>query len=368
MIGVYISFPFCAQKCSYCNFASGVFSRELRKRYTRALKKELLAAKYPSAPETLYIGGGTPSLLEPEELETILSALPQREWREATMEAAPGTLTPERVRGWKRLGINRVSLGVQSFVPEVARAAGRRHTPEVVCEEIGLLRAEGIVRFNVDLIAGLARQSEASWREDFTWAERVEAKHVSVYMLEVDDESRLGAELREGGSRYGAETVPDDDRIASFYEEAVETLRAHGVERYEISNFAAPGEESAHNLKYWSLRPYLGFGADAHSFDGRRRWGNVSSPAEYADRIEAGQSIRVDEETVEGARKLEDFLLTGLRRREGLLLSAARRAALAEPLARLGQRGWLRVSAAGRVRLTDDGILFSNEVFGELTA
>ncbi|MCB1021798.1 MAG: radical SAM protein [Acidobacteria bacterium] len=184
MLGVYLSFPFCRQKCTYCNFASGVFADKLRRRYAPALARELAAADLSRA-ETLYLGGGTPSLMSAEEWTIVGEALGRREWAEATLETSPGDVTPERAALWASWGVDRVSLGVQSFDPRVAAAAGRKHTPEQVRDEIAVLARAGIRRVNVDLIAGLAHQNEANWLDSLAWAERLGVEHVSVYMLEV---------------------------------------------------------------------------------------------------------------------------------------------------------------------------------------
>src|SRR5438067_6210321 len=264
--GIYISWPFCAQKCTYCNFASGVLPRELEVRYADALLREIAVHNWAWTPDTLFIGGGTPSAMETEYLERLLAALPGAPWREATIEAAPGTLTAERVDAWRRAGINRVSLGVQSFIKSELARTGRKHDAAVVERDVALLRSNGIENINIDLIAGLPGQTEESWAESLSALLRLAPPHVSVYMLEVDDDSRLGAEILLGGKRYGALDVPSEDRIAGFYETAVDLLESHGIHRYEISNFARAGAESIHNLKYWKRQPYIGFGADAHSF------------------------------------------------------------------------------------------------------
>ena len=365
MTGVYISFPFCRQKCTYCNFASGVFPESLVGPYVEALVAEIGEADYPSAPDTLYLGGGTPSLMKPKDLEAVLRGFPVRSWREATIEASPGTVTADLAAGWARLGITRVSLGVQSFVPKEAAAAGRKHTPEQVADEVSLLRRHGIRRINVDLIAGLAHQTEAGWRTSLDWVERLEPDHVSVYMLEVDDESRLGGELRAGGPRYGAEAVPGEQQITEFYLTAVERLQSLSLSRYEISNFARPGAESLHNLKYWTMQPYLGFGADAHSFDGQRRWGNVASPTEYVARRQRGETTRRFVEALDDRRRIEERFITGLRRLDGLATTPAEREIFERPLADLRAKGWVRLDEDRQLRLTDQGVLFSDEVFGE---
>ena len=188
-------------------------------------------------------------------------------------------------------GINRVSLGVQSFVRQEIAATGRKHTAETVVSDLEMLREAGIANFNIDLIAGLAGQTIASWRESLDWIEKLSPPHVSVYMLEIDDDSRLGREKLLGGVRYGAANLPSESETADMYEFAVERLEGLGIRRYEISNFARPGFESIHNLKYWRLEPYIGFGADAHSFDGTLRWQNVESPADYVARAPRMESI-----------------------------------------------------------------------------
>ena len=370
MPGIYISFPFCRQKCTYCNFASGVFSEQLIGDYLEALQTEIRAAEIPREADTLYLGGGTPSLLDVSQLGRLLEAVGERTpvnhtWTEATIEASPGSITPEKAAGWVRLGINRVSLGVQSFVPEVAAASGRKHTPDDVAKEIQILAAEGVSNINLDLIAGLARQTPQSWGTSLNWVERLQPPHVSLYMLEIDDDSHLGAELRKGGSRYGAGLVPSDDEIGDFYLQGVERLGQMNISRYEISNFARPGSESRHNLKYWNMEPYWGFGADAHSFDGKRRWGNLASPAEYVAAWRAGSSVRAEVEPVDADRWTQDRFITGLRQMAGIQPSNSELEQFRAPLLRLQERGWLTNTDGGRYRLTADGVMFSNEVFQE---
>jgi len=302
-------------------------------------------------PETVYLGGGTPSQLAGEALGSILEAIPGREWMEATIEAAPGGLSAEKIAAWRTAGINRVSLGVQSFVQKELARTGRRHTAEIVEQEIALLRSAGIESISVDLIAGLPGQTEASWAQSLDWVDRLGVPHVSVYMLEVDEDSRLGRELLVLGSRYGAGDVPGEDAIADFYETAVERLARVGIERYEISNFARAGFESRHNLKYWKREPYLGFGADAHSFDGTQRWQNPESAADYV--AGPGAIERVAAEPIS-----ESFFL-GLRLREGIVSGG-----FTDVVERFVQDGLLE-RAGERVRLTSRGVLLSNEVFAE---
>jgi oxygen-independent coproporphyrinogen-3 oxidase len=355
--GVYLSYPFCAQKCTYCNFASGVLPRELEDRYVHALKKEIRACQWPWAPETVYLGGGTPSMLEPARLAAILHAIPGHPWSEATIEVAPGAITPEKARAWRHAGINRASLGVQSFVENEIRRTGRRHTAEIVAQEIDILRGEGIANFNIDLIAGLAGQTHDSWQQSLEWVSRLDPPHVSIYMLEVDEDSRLGREMLLGGVRYGAADTPDDDTVAAFYEEAVAWLHALGIRRYEISNFARPGFESSHNLKYWKLEPYIGFGADAHSFDGRLRTQNPESVQDYLSGAPAIPTPATSGE----------YLFIGLRLLDGVRPTPDDWRRHEQAISRFLSLGLLD-SSDGILRLTDRGVLLSNEVFQEFLA
>ncbi len=364
--GIYLSVPFCAQKCTYCNFRSGVFPRPLLEGYLRCLAEEIREAD-PQGGGTLYWGGGSPSLLDPDEFRELAGALPSAGWLEATIEVAPGEASLERIRAWARSGVNRVSLGVQSFVPSVARAAGRRHVPETVRSELAALADAGIRNASLDLIAGLARQTPTTWRQSLEWVAKLEVDHVSVYMLEADDDSRLGRELRTGGRRYGADRVPGDDEILDLYLFAVGRLRELGYERYEVSNFARPGRRSRHNLKYWRMEPYLGFGSDAHSFDGSRRWSNVPTAPAYVQRMSRGDAPRAACEALGPERLLEDRVLTGLRVQEGVRLCPEEWSRLEPRIGPLVERGWLRASERS-LRLTDRGVLFADAAVAELLA
>lgn len=364
MAGIYISWPFCAQKCTYCNFASGVQPKHLEASYVDALVAEIAAHPWQWQPETLYLGGGTPSAMDSVALARIAAALPAQLWLEATMEAAPGTLTAERIAEWRRAGINRVSLGVQSFVKAELARTGRRHDAAVVERDVALLRAGGLENFNLDLIAGLPGQTEAGWRESLAAVERLAPPHVSLYMLEVDEDSRLGSEMLLGGTRYGASDVPGDDRIASFYELGVSELQRSGIERYEISNFARPGAESLHNLKYWRREPYVGFGADAHSFDGLLRWQNTETAADYLSCWQRGDPFR--SETTPASAYEEKFFV-GLRLTEGVLADASDWARYGAAFDRFLSGGVME-RHQGRLRLTPRGIMISNEIFEEFVS
>src|ERR1051326_8832798 len=276
--GLYISVPFCRSKCTYCNFASGVFSAAQMGRYVerviedmRALRTYVtqLGAAIPETVDSIYLGGGTPSLLPAEELKKLFFALRQEfnvlPNAEITVECAPGTLSDEIIQALVTRGVNRVSLGVQSFVDKEAASVARLHTREKTLNNIERLPQAGIGNINVDLIAGLPHQTRESWEYSLEQAIASGVPHASVYMLEIDEDSRLGRELIAGGTKYHAHFVPDDDLTAEFYEIACDRLHAAGIEQYEISNFARRGFESQHNLKYWTRQPYLGLGLDAHS-------------------------------------------------------------------------------------------------------
>ena len=277
-LGIYISVPFCKTKCSYCNFASGVFSKTVFSRYVDRVCQDIesfeqtaaeMGGVFEKAADSVYLGGGTPTLLEPAQLRRVFASIRKKfavtPGAEITVECAPGTLTPEVIETLIDCGVNRVSLGVQSFIDEEASSVARLHTRKITLEEIDRLRGAGITNINIDLIAGLPHQTEESWQESVRQTIETGVPHVSVYMLEVDEDSRLGREVMAGGTRYHAHFVPDDDLTVTLYETACRELNAADIPQYEISNFARPGFESRHNLKYWTRQPYAGFGVDAHS-------------------------------------------------------------------------------------------------------
>jgi oxygen-independent coproporphyrinogen-3 oxidase len=296
-LGLYISVPFCRTKCSYCNFASDVFSKSAYESYVARVIEDIsgsqqlaseLGCAFDEKVDSIYLGGGTPSILGESQLLRIFDAVRAQftltRDAEITVECAPGTLTPSLIETLLKCGVNRASLGVQSFVDQEAQSVGRLHKRSTVLEETSRLREAGLNNINIDLIAGLPHQTGESWT--FSLAETIAlgAPHVSVYMLEVDEDSRLGRELIAGGTRYHAHFVPDDEATADFYSQACETLNAAGVAQYEISNFARPGAESRHNLKYWTRQPYLGFGIDAHSMLPARGDGTSAAKAANENR------------------------------------------------------------------------------------
>ena len=277
-LGLYISVPFCRSKCSYCNFASDVFSSAIFRRYIDRLCADVarsaeiaehMGAVFERPADSVYFGGGTPTVLDIAELQRLFVTISQnfdvQPGSEITVECAPGTLTPALLDLLPRCGVNRVSLGAQSFIDQESRSVGRLHTRTTVIDDIARLRGAGIENINIDLIAGLPHQNLESWNLSLSHVIDSGVPHVSVYMLEIDEDSRLGRELIAGGTRYHAHFVPDEDVTADLYEIACERLDNAGVRQYEISNFARTGHESRHNLKYWKRQPYLGFGVDAHS-------------------------------------------------------------------------------------------------------
>jgi oxygen-independent coproporphyrinogen-3 oxidase len=384
-LGLYISVPFCRTKCTFCNFASGVFSRELFDRYIHYVSADIanseqlagnMGAQIDRAVDSIYLGGGTPSVLAPDQLESLFHSIRENFTvtpdAEVTVECAPGTLTSEIISSLVRCGVNRVSLGVQSFVDQESRAVGRLHTRDITLADIANLRAAGISEISIDLIAGLPHQTAASWRYSLAETVATEVPHVSVYMLEVDDESRLGRELIAGGTRYHAHFVPNDDTTADFYLEACATLNAAGIHQYEISNFSRNGHASRHNLKYWLRQPYLGFGVDAHSMLPARQPGQPHAAVRFAssDDLDAllANAPRTRTEVDEPAA-IEEAWFLGLRLNRGIELlemheefgiDAVER--YREPIAELVEADLLSIDD-GFVRLTDRGRLLSNEVF-----
>jgi oxygen-independent coproporphyrinogen III oxidase len=395
-LGIYVSVPFCRSKCTYCNFASGVYPAAEHGRYVERLIADLegasarakrMGVELPRRVDTVYLGGGTPSLLEPELIARLFAAM-RREFEidagaEITMECAPGQLADSTLQAMASAGVNRVSLGVQSFVDREAAVSGRLHKRADVFEDLRRLRAAGIENLNVDLIAGLAEQTLASWNESLDALIESGVPHASVYMLEVDEDSRLGREMLAGGARYHAGLVPTDDAIARMYETAIERLGAAGLEQYEISNFGRPGFCSLHNLRYWQRRPYLGVGLDASSmlrashgseeFAGDRgavlRSNTTSDLKAYLAGEPGHETSRVSK-----AEQHEEAWFLGLRLNAGVEIEAVERefgADLLHPALEAAERladDGLVIDEAGTVRLTRRGRLLANEVFEQFVS
>jgi oxygen-independent coproporphyrinogen III oxidase len=385
MLGIYVQVPFCQTKCTYCNFHTGVVSSARFGPYVDAVCGEIVghrglceaagialpAGLADAVVDTVYIGGGTPSLLEAGHLRRIVDAIRGNfvaELREVTLEADPETVTEEKAAVWVAAGINRVSFGVQSFCDEELKAAGRMHRRVDVYRAAAILREAGIANISFDLIAGLPKQTRATWRESLDSLVELAPEHVSVYLLEVDEGSRLGSELLRGGNRYSAGDVPGDDEMAEFYETACTVLYAAGYQHYEISNWAKPGFASRHNLKYWRREPYLGFGAGAHSFSGVERWANAHDAAGYVSAITAGRLPAEQHEVLTAESALEEELFLGLRQLEGIDVGRIEReygVSLDSRFERLTSAGLVERDGS-LVRLAPGRVSVSNEVFVEL--
>jgi oxygen-independent coproporphyrinogen III oxidase len=384
-LGIYIQVPFCQTKCTYCNFHTGVVSSARFAPYVDAVCNEIQnhQAFYESAGvrlpgecndalvDTVYLGGGTPSLLDPAHLRRLLETIRNSfatELVEVTLEADPETVEHGNADAWVRAGIDRVSFGVQSFSDQELIAAGRMHRRADVYRAAPILRAAGVRKISFDLIAGLAFQTRESWSKSLEELAALSPEHVSIYLLEVDEDSRLGAEVLNGGSRYSAGELPTDDEMAEFYETACAFLDAAGYGHYEISNWAKPGFESRHNLKYWRRQPYLGFGAGAHSFSGTERWANAHDASGYVAAIQAVRLPIEQHELITEEKALEEELFLGLRQLGGIdiaRIEARYGVSIANKFDPLAAAGLVERSG-DIVRLAPKKLSVSNEVFVDL--
>jgi oxygen-independent coproporphyrinogen III oxidase len=408
-LGIYVSVPFCRTKCSYCNFASDVFSGAVFNRYVdrvcsdienSAAIAENMGGDFERDVDSIYLGGGTPTILDSQQLQRIFVTIRQnfrlQSKAEITVECAPGTLSEAIIEALQQCGVNRVSLGVQSFIDQESAAVGRLHKQANIAADLSRLRSAGISNINIDLIAGLPHQTAESW--EFSLNETIDSgvPHASVYMLEIDEDSRLGRELIAGGTRYHAHSVPDEDLTADLYLVACDRLNAADLEQYEISNFARHGFESRHNLKYWTRLPYLGFGVDAHSMlhaaadpyvvlrDGGTEsvsTGGSGPCAVCSSNLDAVRFSTPDslEAFISGApltrdpvgrrAALEETFFLGLRLTNGVdLLRASAQFgsdAVEEFVCQIDDlvRGGLMLRRGDRIALTGRGRLVSNEIF-----
>jgi oxygen-independent coproporphyrinogen III oxidase len=384
-LGIYIQVPFCQTRCTYCNFHTGVVSSSRFAPYAAAVQSEIREYQtrlqqagivLPNSlaqemTDTVYFGGGTPSLLDPQHLRGILDAIRDtfpHEFREVTLEADPETIDAQKAAAWAAAGINRVSFGVQSFSDVELQAAGRMHRRADIYRAVPILLAAGIRNISFDLIAGLPHQTSQSWRNSLDELMQLAPQHVSIYLLEVDESSRLGSELLRGGTKYSAAAVPSDDAMAECYDLARTTLSAAGYEHYEISNFAKPGFASEHNRKYWRRTPYLGFGAGAHSFSGTHRWANAHDAAAYVQSIASGKIPVEHAETILPPQALEEELFLGLRQLAGIdisLLQELYGVPLDGRFTTLESTGLIKRSGS-LVQIAPEHLSISNEVFVEL--
>lgn len=370
--GVYLHIPFCRSRCSYCDFATDIYEGGLAVAYVDALVNEIGAFDRvePRTPiDTIYFGGGTPSLLKPAQLERILAAVDDRftvsDGAEVTMEMNPGTLTPEVVSAFRGLGINRASFGAQTFDDDELRRLGRRHSAGDVRLTIDLLRNAGFDNVSFDLIAGLPAQTLAAWEWNLTEALALRPEHLSLYLLEVHEGTPLADQIRKGH-----QPRPDDDLAAEMYELMVDRTATAGYEHYEISNFCRPGYASRHNSKYWTGAPVYGFGCSAHSFDGARtRWSNERDTARYVRSINENGEAVVETVALDEREARAESIFLGLRLLHGLDLRQHRarfgidlRDEFGDDLARLCDAGLIELDH-DLLRLTRHGAVLSNEVF-----
>lgn len=372
--GVYLHVPFCRSRCSYCDFATGMYESGLAERYVQALAKEIGAFPIATNEEvdTIYFGGGTPSLLSPAQIKTILNAVTARFHvagdAELTMELNPGELRIEVLQDFRRLGINRASFGAQTFADHELKQLGRTHTADDIRTTFEHLRAAGFANISFDLIAGLPGQELDGWRSNLDQALALRPEHLSLYLLEVHEATPLADQIKRG-----MRPQPDEDMAAEMYRVMVEKVCAAGYDHYEISNFSLPGFESRHNAKYWTGAPYYGFGCSAHSFDGHsRRWANERDTAKYVTLMDQHESPIVElNELDENDRRSESVFL-GLRMLKGISLKDYRdrfgvdlRTDHPNEIERLSEAGLIELEN-DILRLTATGALLSNEVFAAL--
>jgi len=370
-LGLYVHVPFCEAKCTYCHFAIDPRRPDdaRQERYVRALLAEMDGAGTGTA-DTLYFGGGTPSLMSAQRLGRIVETARSRfglpPAAEVTVEANPRDLDRAGYEAFRGLGVNRLSLGIQSFDDPVLGEMGRLHTVADSREAVALARAAGFCNLSVDLILGWPGETPGRWSRGLRELQALAPDHVSLYVLEVEGKTLLSHRAQRGGL-----DLPDDDLVADLYAETVELLAALGIERYEISNFARAGFRSRHNGKYWDDQPFLGFGLSAHSYRGGRRSWNLDTYGAYCRAVEevGPAAARAGDRVLSARERAAEALFTGLRRSEGVDLAAFRSRHGLDPLdewkaeLRDSFAAGLLAEASGRLRLTDRGVLLSNEVF-----
>jgi oxygen-independent coproporphyrinogen-3 oxidase len=389
-LSVYVQVPFCVSKCSFCNFSSRVERNEVFDQYAQALRTEIEGldrfyaergiprAILAGAVDSLYFGGGTPTLFGKERLELVIQTLRARlECHgeiEFTLETTPGSAGVGLLQTLRELGVNRLSIGAQTFDDRELRAVGRLHSAAESVELVKRAREAGFTDISLDLIAGLPHQTEASFRRSLQASARLRPEHVSLYLLEIDEKSRLGREVIHGGNRYHAAAVPSEEFMADAYEDGRKFLASEGYIQYEISNFALSGYESRHNRRYWRLGPYVGIGAGAHSFDGVRRWANQADTQSYLARLALRGSPIGECRLLSPEEQIEEFFFLGLRQSEGVDLAWARQRwgperaqPWEEKIQSLALEGRL-IQEGDRVRLSPDAYLVSNEIFQEFVS
>jgi oxygen-independent coproporphyrinogen-3 oxidase len=369
-LGLYLHIPFCAAICNYCNFNRGLLDEALKVRYVAALETEVRRAAEPSvSADTIYFGGGTPSLLTPDEIGRLIRACHESFTvfpnTEVTLEANPETITPQLLDGFRDAGVNRLSFGVQSFRDDELRRLSRLHSAGRARQAIEWARSAGFDNLSLDLMMWLPGQRPAEWLDSVDGLIDTAPDHASLYLLEIYPNSPLKDEM----ARDGWSVAPDEE-AAEMYLEGFGRLDRAGYEQYEISNVARPaGRRSRHNCKYWRDGEWVGFGCGAHSTRGGERWRVVPSAAEYVSRVNAGQDVRLDRRRLDADERLEDALFMGLRLVEGVDLPAVQRrygldvwARYGSELERFVHAGMLEYEPGKRLALTRSGMLLANEV------
>jgi oxygen-independent coproporphyrinogen-3 oxidase len=351
---LYVHVPFCARVCPYCAFHVHRGGAEEQRTFVVALRQEWGAAReeFSLAPETIYFGGGTPSLLAAELFSELAEELPrERAFCEFTLEVNPATVTEEKARAWRAAGVNRISLGAQSFDAAMLELLGRQHGPKDVAETCDLLRAHGFENINIDLMFALPGQSLAGWEATLAAALACRPEHVSAYALTYEEDTPFF-------EKRGLWRLEEELEIAMF-ERTRAVLGAAGLSAYEISNFARAGRESRHNLGYWRGADYLGLGPSACSTIGGARWRNVPNTPGYIERVNRGESVREEREVLDAATRAKERIMFGLRMREGV-----GRGEFSEADAELKRlaEGGLAFEEAGRVYLTPRGQLVADSV------
>ena len=368
--GLYIHIPFCRSRCSYCDFATGIYQGELAERYVCALVEEISRSRHTDTRvDTIYFGGGTPSLLTPSQLDLILAALHRQfdidSGAEVTLEMNPGTVSRDQLRSFRKSGVNRASFGAQTFDDAELAKLGRSHSSADTFKTFHELREAGFDNVSFDLIAGLPGQTLDGWQRNIEQSLALQPEHLSFYLLEVHSGTPLADHIRRG-----LQPVPDEDLAAVMYEWMIERAAAAGYQHYEISNLCKPGFSSRHNTKYWTGAPYFGFGCSAHSFDGRaRRWSNQRDVLRYVESVEQGASSVVEEQELSEADLRAEALFLGMRMMRGVdvreyseLFGVDLRAEHRDELDRFREAGLVEFDG-DLIRLTRNGALMSNEVF-----
>jgi putative oxygen-independent coproporphyrinogen III oxidase len=343
--GVYIHIPFCARRCDYCAFATWTDRGHLVDEYLAALIADIRRTEMPLA-TSVFVGGGTPTLVPAQGLAEVIAAVPVAAHAEITVECNPDDVTTEMLRSYRDAGVNRVSIGVQSMVGHVLDSLGRSHVPSNVRRAVEAVRESGMPTFNLDLIYGAAGESLDDWRATVAAAVDLQPPHISAYALTIE----AGTPLATQPERH-----PDDDDLADKYEIIDDALAEAGLLNYEVSNWAKPGHECRHNMLYWQQGDYQGFGCAAHSHVHGRRFWNVRTPDRYIAQLVAGESAEAAGETLDAETQRLEGLQLALRMRDGVPQEALSSADIAE-------LDGLVVADGQRVRLTRNGRLLANEV------